>query len=129
MFVSTPEAPLPTRIPRTVTSSLLNVVVALTVAVSAISFPNIILPLTVKLFLMVVSPLVAPIVIEVAEPKALIAETLLLNTLNVVLAVVMDVTNSGLEANTSLPVPVSSEITPLNSSEVVAANKLNLFDT
>lgn len=40
---------------------------------------------------------------------------------------VMLVGNTGAVANTTRPVPVSSEITPANSAEVVAANTLNLF--
>ena len=38
----------------------------------------------------------------------------------------LGVVNTALAENTKLPVPVSSEITPANSEEEVAANTLNL---
>lgn len=54
------------------------------------------------------APLVAVILVAVAAPST-------------------GVTNVGLVANTRLPLPVSSLITPANSLLVVAANTLSLF--
>ena len=44
-----------------------------------------------------------------------------------VAAPMFGVTNVGVLANTKAPEPVSSEITPASSAEVVAANALNLL--
>ena len=69
--------------------------------VSVAALPRIVLPLTVK------SPVVAKLV-PVAAP-------------------ISGVTKVGVFAKTKAPVPVSSEITVINSAEVVAAKKSNVF--
>ena len=79
-----------------------------------------------ELFIVVV-PVDAPIEIVVAAPNALMVVAVVLNTLNDVLPVTTLVVNEGEVPNTNAPVPVSSDMTPASSDDVVAANTLNLF--
>ena len=70
---------------------------------------------TVKELFIVVVPVPAPKFNVVAAPKALIVVADVLNTAKELLPVVMLVVNCGLAAKTKPPpVPVLSEITPLN---------------
>lgn len=127
--------PLPTLIGATESESIvmlpsLKVAGPNTVNVSVSAFPMVVLPSTVKLFLIVVVPVVAPNDIVVAAPKALMVVTMVLNTSNVVVPAVTAtlVPKEGEALNTNDPVPTSSLITPRNSADVVAEKSLNLFD-
>ena len=113
--------------PLSVISALLKLVAPFTVMMSPVSLPIVAPPSTCKLFLIFVVPVVAPITIEVATPKALIVETPVLNTEKTALLVVMLFEKDGFSLNTDLPTPVLSEITPLNWLEVVEANTANVL--
>ena len=75
----------------------------------------------------VVVPVAAPMFKVVAAPAKFTVVAPAFISANVAELVVREVRKSGDVANTNLPVPVSSEITPANCAEVVAANTLRLL--
>jgi hypothetical protein len=79
-------------------------------------------PVTTRLLFTVVVPVEAPIESVVAAPAKFMVVAVVLRRAKVVDPVVILVVNAGDVPNTSTPEPVSSEITPASSEELVEAN-------
>lgn len=85
------------------------------------------LPLRLSLLRTVVVPDVAPMVSAVAAPAKFTVVAVALIRSNDALPVVSEVVIAGEVPNTREPLPVSSEMTPASSAEVVAAKTESLF--